>query len=111
MDELTRQNFGAGESLWDPKCIQVPERVQVELKKYRILEVMEYKGVPVDEMYKLWIDNQEFDKKRAEAGKVWDANYREKNRQKRNQKAREYYARTKKNKSSDEPSPDTQKDA
>lgn len=28
---------------------------------------MEYKGVPVDEMYKLWMDNQEMDKKRAGA--------------------------------------------
>lgn len=59
---------------------------------------MEYKGVPVDEMYKLWKEKQDLEKKRAEAGRQWDANYREKHRQERNRKAREYYARKKKEK-------------
>lgn len=56
---------------------------------------MEYKGVSVEEMYKLWVDNQEMDKKRAEAGRLWDAAYREKHREERNRKAREYYQRKK----------------
>ena len=59
---------------------------------------MEYKGVPVDEMYKLWLDQKDIEKKRAEAGRIWDANYREKHRHERNQKAREYYARKKQEK-------------
>jgi hypothetical protein len=56
---------------------------------------MEYKGVPVEDLYKLWVEQQEIDRKRAEAGRMWDATYREKHREERNRKAREYYQKRK----------------
>jgi hypothetical protein len=59
---------------------------------------MEYKGVPVDDMYKLWTEHQELVQKRKDAGKVWDATYREKHREERNRKAKEYYERKKQKK-------------
>ena len=56
---------------------------------------MEYKGIPVVELHRLWVEQEELKKRREEAGKLWDKTYRDKHREERNQKAKEYYRRKK----------------
>ena len=56
---------------------------------------MQYNGVPVDELYNAWKGIKDEEERRKEAGKIWDAKYREKHREERNQKAKEYYHKRK----------------
>jgi len=59
---------------------------------------MQYNGVPVEELYNAWKSIKDEEERRKEAGKISDAKYREKHREERNQKAREYYHQRKQRK-------------